>query len=333
MSHFKKQVDPNITSPNSKLFKQPLNTNKKVSESKKYISKIIKVSSDILLTEFDKNRSSTSITTKNNKTTPKQTPKHSNTNTPSHKNSNSIQIPKNKKALLSNQTLKTLNALSVVKSSKKIELINNFNLSTEPSQFIQMNNRNNIDNDIITKNSNNSSIKNNNNNNKRNPSENISNLTISTINTINTSNIGKSIHAEKKHTKMGSQASIGPLCLNNLINTPLKISNQSNKSNFDLVEKSLINNISSTTNNNTSITNANAHDHESSSTTPNLLVSNLNNNDASINTTNINISFINKDKESKDKDKEIFRVLENKLEDLLNSSKDLDDKKTFYVKY
>ncbi len=55
---------------------------------------------------------------------------------------------------------------------------------------------------------------------------------------------------------------------------------------------------------------------------------NLNN--RSINTTNINIAFINKENKEKG-NKDIFKVLESKLDDLLNTDEVLDDKKKFYV--
>ena len=56
-----------------------------------------------------------------------------------------------------------------------------------------------------------------------------------------------------------------------------------------------------------------------------------NSNNRSINTTNINISFIKQEKEKENKD--IFKVLETKLDDLLNTGEVMDEKKNFMVNY
>ena len=106
------------------------------------------------------------------------------------------------------------------------------------------------------------------------------------------------------------------LCLNNFKNQT--ITKSFNLPNLDEVDNKKIINLS-TTSNNTSLIAPKGF-------TKNL--SNLNgSNNRSINTTNINISFINKEKGTKD----IFKVLENKLEDLLNTCESLDEKKSFYV--
>jgi len=282
-------------------------------DNPKYVSKILKVNTDILTTEVDrilsKNRTSSSSNSKrikNSSTTPQK--KHTTTSTtPLQKKSPQI-FKNNKQTFLSNKTLnfvkssKTINPspMNTTQGSQGFQM--NSNLQTQSSQGFKLNHNNHTNTNTSI------SIQDNQ------PLETIGNFST-------TANIAKSLKVPLDlHAKKAS------LCLNNF-------KNQTSNKNFylprkveDLEKNIKKTNVSSTSSNTSLIGNNNSSINFPKQSNKQQHISHSNN--RSINTTNINISFINKEKETKD----IFKVLEHKLDDLLNSSQTLDEKRSFYVR-